>query len=323
MGEEAAAAIASAAIAAAGSGVSAGITSGRGHKSQKRALRYNKELAQYQYDLNMQGWREQMAYNTPAAQMARYQEAGLNPRLIYGQGDNGNAGVAPEYQAHYQDPEPVNDFGVGAAVDKGLQAWLAMKQFEEQRQNNLVNREAIQMKTLSEAMQQLRYGQEYAKNDWEFREAQRLGMSQAAVMFSNIQGTQQQIRESSQRVLNLQQEYELAQKMNPIKVSIAEQQLKDLQQTHDWNSFQYNLRRRLKLLPGMDGWNQVIAFGLDAIDHGKDSDLGKMITTIKELLFGSESDQRKADEIMRSSDFLDLVQKSRPWVPWMPLGFYF
>lgn len=41
------------------------------------------------------------AYNTPAMQMARYKEAGLNPHLIYGQGSPGNQtspGSAPEFR---------------------------------------------------------------------------------------------------------------------------------------------------------------------------------------------------------------------------------
>ena len=67
------------------------------------ALTYKqqKDLAKYQYDLNMQGWREMNEYNSPKNQMARYQEAGLNPNLIYGSGSAsaGNAGSIPEYKA--------------------------------------------------------------------------------------------------------------------------------------------------------------------------------------------------------------------------------
>lgn len=67
------------------------------------ALTYQqqKDLAKYQYDLNMQGWREMNEYNSPKNQMARYQEAGLNPNLIYGSGSAsaGNAGSFPEYKA--------------------------------------------------------------------------------------------------------------------------------------------------------------------------------------------------------------------------------
>lgn len=40
-------------------------------------------------------WNLQNAYNTPAAQMERFKEAGLNPMLAYTQGSNGNASSAP------------------------------------------------------------------------------------------------------------------------------------------------------------------------------------------------------------------------------------
>jgi len=36
-------------------------------------------------------WNKQNEYNSPAAQMARFKAAGLNPNLIYGRGDAGNA----------------------------------------------------------------------------------------------------------------------------------------------------------------------------------------------------------------------------------------
>lgn len=39
----------------------------------------------------LQDWERNNAYNSPAQQMQRFKEAGLNPNLIYGQGNNGNA----------------------------------------------------------------------------------------------------------------------------------------------------------------------------------------------------------------------------------------
>lgn len=55
-----------------------------------------------QNQYNMQMWKMQQEYNTPANQMKRYREAGLNPNLIYGNGtaSAGNATSAPEMQAH-------------------------------------------------------------------------------------------------------------------------------------------------------------------------------------------------------------------------------
>lgn len=43
-------------------------------------------------------WNRQNAYNTPAMQMKRLREAGLNPALMYGQGNTGNAEKALPYQ---------------------------------------------------------------------------------------------------------------------------------------------------------------------------------------------------------------------------------
>lgn len=59
---------------------------------QNRAFSHNKEM-----------WNLQNAYNSPAMQMQRYKEAGLNPNLIYGQGSSGNAQQAPTYQAPNQE----------------------------------------------------------------------------------------------------------------------------------------------------------------------------------------------------------------------------
>lgn len=64
----------------------------------------NRLLAEYQNSWNKQMWNETNEYNSPTAQMARYQDAGLNPNLIYGQGTPGNAGsltssTAGEYTA--------------------------------------------------------------------------------------------------------------------------------------------------------------------------------------------------------------------------------
>lgn len=50
----------------------------------------NKKNRQWQEDM----WNKTNAYNAPAAQMARFKAAGLNPHLIYGQGSNGNATMA-------------------------------------------------------------------------------------------------------------------------------------------------------------------------------------------------------------------------------------
>lgn len=46
---------------------------------------YDREMWEKNNDYNYWLWQQQNEYNSPAAQMERYQQAGLNPNLIYGQ----------------------------------------------------------------------------------------------------------------------------------------------------------------------------------------------------------------------------------------------
>lgn len=68
-------------------------------KNAKRTLTANKELADYQYSKDLEMWNLQNEYNSPEKQMERFGNAGLNPNLIYGQGNAGNAGSLPSYHA--------------------------------------------------------------------------------------------------------------------------------------------------------------------------------------------------------------------------------
>lgn len=82
----------------------AGATAVAGLIAQNRQGRKNRELAEFQDIQNRRYLSEQLAYNTPKSQMLRFQEAGLNPNLIYGQGNPGNQ-TAP---LTYPDTKPTD-----------------------------------------------------------------------------------------------------------------------------------------------------------------------------------------------------------------------
>ncbi|UCS96051.1 MAG: DNA pilot protein [Microviridae sp.] len=99
---------------AAASATQAGSVAIGGRKKQKRAFQYNQELQRQQYEANSALMKQQMdysrrmwdlenEYNSPASQMQRYRDAGLNPALMYSQGDSGNAGSVGGY-----DSQPVD-----------------------------------------------------------------------------------------------------------------------------------------------------------------------------------------------------------------------
>lgn len=110
-------------------------------RAVRRQLDANKQLADYQYNLNMSAWREQNAYNTPTAQMQRYKDAGLNPNLVVSQGNSGNAGAPPTYDR----PEAGNSFvptkleGLSSILNHVLDFSVRDAQVENMKmQNNLL-----------------------------------------------------------------------------------------------------------------------------------------------------------------------------------------
>jgi len=85
------------------------------YAGQVEANKANKELAEYSYakdlemwqrqqDKNLELWNLQNQYDSPAAQMRRYQDAGLNPNLIYTQSNTGGT-IATTQMPKYQRPE--------------------------------------------------------------------------------------------------------------------------------------------------------------------------------------------------------------------------
>lgn len=62
-----------------------------------KTIAANKSEAELAYQRQIDMWNRQNMYNTPQAQMQRFLQAGLNPHLIYGQGNPGNASTPPEY----------------------------------------------------------------------------------------------------------------------------------------------------------------------------------------------------------------------------------
>lgn len=72
------------------------LQAGLGPLSTYLNYKYQDRLSDKQNQYNLDMWHLQNEYNSPQAQMRRYEEAGLNPALIYSQGNPGNASSAPQ-----------------------------------------------------------------------------------------------------------------------------------------------------------------------------------------------------------------------------------
>lgn len=111
--------------------------------------RANKKLAQYSHNKNVEMWKMQNEYNTPAQQMARFNAAGLNPNMIYDKGTAGNAQTMPQYQAL---PSSGDVFGQSVA---GLQGILQIQQKKEEVAILEINREIREATAIAETMQKI------------------------------------------------------------------------------------------------------------------------------------------------------------------------
>lgn len=97
-------------------------------KSAQRTRRANLELAKYQYQKDTEFWKKQNEYNSPKNQMKRFQEAGLNKNLIYGQGTPGNAQQLVKYSRPEQPYDEAPFMDPSMAVSK-------FQNFKSQEQN--------------------------------------------------------------------------------------------------------------------------------------------------------------------------------------------
>lgn len=122
-----------------------GTSSYGNYKQQQLANKANRELADLEWERNQQMWHMQNAYNTPASQMQRYRDAGLNPNLMYQQGTSGNASSSPTYNRPTMQAARMADFNTNIAPT--LQTFADMKVKQAQANNmaaqtNLITEQA-------------------------------------------------------------------------------------------------------------------------------------------------------------------------------------
>ncbi|QCS37382.1 DNA pilot protein [Tortoise microvirus 96] len=111
---------------------------------QKQQNKNNLELAKYSFDRSMEAWREQSEYNSPLNQLKRYQEAGLNPNLIYGQMNEGNASSAPQMSTPTSGRvSPIDLLGQYSQI-QNLQADMEVKQAQAENLRAAARNQAAQ-----------------------------------------------------------------------------------------------------------------------------------------------------------------------------------
>lgn len=123
-----------AALAQGGSNVLSTLLSNRAASHQARMAN----------NYNIMMWQAENEYNKPINQMKRFAEAGLNPNLIYGQGNAGNAGSAPAYVPAEK------RYDIGSAVGNALSTYMALSNMKKDAELKDAQVSNIQSKTATE-----------------------------------------------------------------------------------------------------------------------------------------------------------------------------
>lgn len=103
------------------------------YQAQREANETNVDLAREARQWNEMMWNKQNEYNTPSAQIERMKAAGLNPALMYSQGNVGNAGSVPSSPVPQVQPVTGLGTGIARAGDMIANTMLQYEHLKQQR----------------------------------------------------------------------------------------------------------------------------------------------------------------------------------------------
>lgn len=188
-----------------------------------RALQRNKDLASYQFDLELEQWNRANEYNSPYQQMQRYKQAGLNPNLIYGQANEAESS-APSASASFSYDTSVNPLQVAQVALDGYTKYRTMSMMQEKQQAEIDSiNQSTRNAELQEQLELLNYKKEliesgyYEDNARYNSEARKLANDEITATIDNL---------ISQTELNSVQAFytdEMAQKVHAERETIQQQ----------------------------------------------------------------------------------------------------
>lgn len=178
----------------------------------KRTAQYNQDLAKGMYDYTFE---KQNEYNNPAAEKARYEAAGLNPALLYGNGGGGGGGTDATTSGGQMSPVPgMQPMGVQVA----LQAEAQKAQVElTKAQTNSIKADTMKKVTADMANSGLELIGNMLNNNKTGTDTRK-----AEQEIANLKKTNEQIGEQITKIKNENKMAEFQIWLNDIKKEIAE-----------------------------------------------------------------------------------------------------
>jgi len=209
-------------IAAGASLASSAINAGSQSATNQSQLSYSREMYDKQRADALADWNRQNEYNSPAAQMTRFKEAGLNPNLIYGQQTQSPV-VRSSSVEGYSPRAPQVDLGNAAAM--GLQGLSTYQDTQLKNVQTDLVKEQIKNASTDNLLKQLEAAKRNAESPfWQ-------GIAQSSAEALKIQ--------NEQRL----QDLTFNKEMNPIKLEQGQYQLNNLIKDLDVKAQAMNLSK--------------------------------------------------------------------------------
>lgn len=123
-------------------------TAYQGSRNQDKQNRANREAADLAWEREKEMWNMVNQYNSPESQMARYQQAGLNPNLMYSQGSSGNSTSQP----HYTAPQQTYQFNAGEYLMQAIPQFQSIQMRAAQVDNIKAQTENTRSRTVNESL---------------------------------------------------------------------------------------------------------------------------------------------------------------------------
>lgn len=215
---------------------------------QQRAFDYNSQQSELEYQRNLEQWNRENEYNTPASQMQRYIDAGLNPNLIYGSGTSaGTAASSPQFTAARYNA-PTAERSTNRPVSHGLDPYQAV---------SLGNQLALQRAQVDNLEAQADYTRANAEYRREELSTGSIGIKNNLASSQASYNLQRQVLTSFQTDVVNEQLQQL-RSTNPVKVELLKQTLKNMRTQDDINRLGYELNR-IGVNNQDDLWQRVAA----------------------------------------------------------------
>lgn len=167
-------------------------TNSQNRRSIEQTNRLNMQMQQYQNAWNERMWHMNNEYNTPANQIKRLKEAGLNPDLMYGNPSQGTSS-SPAQGTSLSHAEAFQSLGFGDMFSNAQQ--LMMQKKANDAQIKLMNSQAEQM----DAETQLKK-KDLGTYDKRFELVKQASEDASKKIISEIEVNKQSILESSGRI---------------------------------------------------------------------------------------------------------------------------